>query len=228
LPALAKLAREAMGWTDVELTAEDKSGQGGGTTAKVTGGPFSLCLHARRVDGGVDEEHLGVFQKRMATAAQVFAAAGMAPARLVQDKALCWYIEVWEGESGYGGQGGWSIDPTHTPKLTDEAGFRSLARVLASVHKLDATWFDAWRPVVVDLIPTMSDCPVGSHSWWFALRGDHLRGANEECQRAFIGEGGEGVGRLVEPQSEAMRRIVCSHGDFHPGNLLEMPDGSVR
>jgi len=96
---LVAAALKDEGWASVDkakIDVQDKSGQGGSKTYKVTGGPGAhpcvVALHLRSEEVTADPES----EKRMAAAQKVLSQKGLAPKRLAMGGD--WFIEPWEGQ----------------------------------------------------------------------------------------------------------------------------------
>lgn len=204
------VARALPGWNGVDgsaITVEDVSGAGGSKTFKVSAegcDPPVVALHSR-VQSGSDSLDIAS-ENRAAAASLAFSKAGVGPRRLAQGGD--WYIEVWGREQPWNGG-----------KVSDEY-LKQFAQLLARVHQdVPTEWYDEHRCKIIEQNPGFAYAPTGSHAWATACRlrkfenqkidPEHLAAAT----RFYVQAG-------TPPKHPLAARIVTSHGDFHPGNLI--------
>lgn len=85
--------------------------------------------------------------------------------------------------------------------------------VLATMHKeLPIDWYDKHREIKYEKWPALKKAPKGSHIWEFTCRSEWFE-LYKDFHAFWISAG-------YEPLSEAGKRIVTTHGDFHSGNVL--------
>lgn len=216
---LLKLVVDGMrtqGWAGVDvstITIKDSSGHGGSQTYKVSADgvvPAAVALHSRSEDVANDE----LSDPRMDAAATVLSEHGVVPRRLAYGGN--WFIEKWEG----------SGKPDHsTPAKAKEIG-----ELLAKIHKIPTEWFDNWRERLVERFAVqfpeahaaghgLNSIPHGSHIWWFTCRQAWLQDMDPEKRAQWFKED------FFAPETMVGKRLVTSHGDLHPENMIQMEDG---
>eukprot|EP01052_Picozoa_sp_SAG31_P006877 SAG31_NODE_322_length_17726_cov_18.070006_7_plen_563_part_00 len=96
------------------------------------------------------------------------------------------------------------------------ATLQEVATLVAKIHKVDPQWFNEHRANLCEAIPLLSEATPSSKLWTLA-RVDYLEKvtSNPVAFRALAKF--DVQERLV---SEAARRLVTTHGDFHPGNMV--------
>jgi len=196
------------GWGCVsaaDVKVENKSAHGVGECFKVSAENADPPVVALHKFGNLSAYVLDSdFMGRMADAAKVFWDGHLGPRRLAHGRD--WFIEVWEGN----GQ----------PDFESVDKFKELGKLVADVHKLPTEWFDTWREKACERRPELRDIPHGSHAWWyFCARGGTFP-EDEECLQFWLkGE------PCFAPSSSALRRLVTTHGDCKPDNLIETDSG---
>ena len=87
-----------------------------------------------------------------------------------------------------------------------------IARVLARIHKVPTDWYDPWKQKITDLYPVLKEAHLGSHVWLFTCSIDwyEVYAPLHKIWQDFS----------IEPVSQAGKKIVTNHGDFHHGNIL--------
>lgn len=217
--ALVGLVIEALknlGWACVapsDVAVEDKSGFGGSKCYRVSANatPPVVALHSLQgVGGGLD---ISDFHGRLGAAAQVFSDGGCGPRRLAQ--GTDWFIEVWEG----------SGDLDWSPSLDQ---FRELGELLAAVHRLPTVWYDVWREKACEREPALRHVSHRSHVWWYACKywdcNEALPSSREHAQALQFWIKEE---QCFSPARGncLYDRLVTSHGDCHPGNIIQTEAG---
>ena len=94
----------------------------------------------------------------------------------------------------------------------------AIAKLLARVHSIPTDWYTPYRQQLLRRLPpgVGEDIPHGSHLWWFGSSrpGNYLRDLSGVTIREWS---------MAGPHpflSKAAARIVTTHGDFQPSNLL--------
>lgn len=98
---------------------------------------------------------------------------------------------------------------------------KDFAEALASVHKVEPAWFDAAKEKIGEKLEALKEGAAGAPVWWFALHPVMLAGLSEDKLKEFMAD-------FVEPISEAGKKVVTCHGDFHKGNVLEKEDKTLQ
>eukprot|EP00927_Polykrikos_kofoidii_P034096 TRINITY_DN28924_c0_g1_i3.p1 TRINITY_DN28924_c0_g1~~TRINITY_DN28924_c0_g1_i3.p1 ORF type:complete len:705 (+),score=84.82 TRINITY_DN28924_c0_g1_i3:58-2115(+) len=202
---LVKLVVEALpGWRTTSagnVLVEDKSGEGGGRTYRVSAtgaNPPQVALHVRSEQAAAD----AISETRMACAARLFAKAGLSPSRLAESHD--WFIERWEGLG--------------EPNITAERS-RELGELVARIHAIPIDWFDPWREMLCKRFSDLRNVPRGSHVWFWTARKEFLDELTDECRRQVLDA------NFFAPRSIAAARVVTAHADVHPGNMLQTEMG---
>jgi len=195
----AHALEQCPGWQHVDpfdLSVKHNHGYGGSETFRVsaprqTGAlPLEVAVH-------VVPTHKTFTMERIEAASALFAANGLAPQRLAQGDS--WYIEPWEG-CGH-------------PSLNNAEFFRDLGALLAKIHALPTPWFDVHRTQLCNQTSALQEVPLGSHAWCFCGH-SQLDELEADVLNAFLDPA------LVVPAHPVASRIVTSHGDLHPQNML--------
>ncbi len=200
----ALVAKEVPAWAGLDpdrIRVEDSSGRGGSRTYRVSargdGGPPAVAVHVRSSE--VLREPLS--ERRMAKAAEVFAAAGASPGWLA--KGDDWFVEPWAGQAIK-----WPGEPD------SETSAARLGQLLAKIHKIPTAWFDEFREQLIRLKPALLGAARGSTLWWATCRLEaYLGSVDEACLSTLL---------AVEPMPKTgpAARLVTCHGDFHSNNVV--------
>ncbi len=145
--ALAALVKTVLGdtWAHVQLCdikVEDKSGEGGSATYRITAKravPETVALHGRSEDVVADP----LSEPRTEAAAQLFATNKLGPRRLAQGGD--WFIEPWVGSG--------------RPTFHTEEKFWELGQPVAKIHMLPTDWYDEWREKLCEAMPALREVP---------------------------------------------------------------------
>eukprot|EP00445_Apocalathium_hangoei_P078835 CAMPEP_0204185250 /NCGR_PEP_ID=MMETSP0361-20130328/55155_1 /ASSEMBLY_ACC=CAM_ASM_000343 /TAXON_ID=268821 /ORGANISM="Scrippsiella Hangoei, Strain SHTV-5" /LENGTH=535 /DNA_ID=CAMNT_0051145409 /DNA_START=188 /DNA_END=1792 /DNA_ORIENTATION=+ len=199
--AAALVAGALAGWAVVggaEVSVQDISGMSGSKTFKVSsraGQPPMVALHLR--DPGLLREV--AFQDRIDLATLMLTDAGLAPRLLAQDGGN-WFIDEWVGSSF---------------EAVELAPVEGMGKLLADVHQLDATWFDTFRHAMQEAYTPLREAGKGSIIWFPAIRFKHALSHRSAMVLELLVARPE-----FDPTSRAASRIVFTHGDFKPGNII--------
>jgi hypothetical protein len=117
-----------------------------------------------------------------------------------------------------------TISPTNSPDGALVLGIREseesnatvaeIGRLLAKVHQVPVDWFEPFRERLCALHPGLDEASHGSAVWWYSARKDMLADLDEEQLRNWIRAFPQ------EPKSVAGKRLVTTHFDLHPGNII--------
>lgn len=205
LADLVANALASQGWAGADrklIKVQECSGRGGSRTYKVSCkgcAPEAVALHLRSEITAIEP----LAELRMKEAAELFSEHGFAPRRLVSGGD--WFIDVWEG--------------TGFPKFDSAEAFTELGQLLGRIHQLPVDWFDGWREKLRDRSPELRDVAEGSHVWFFSARKDMLGNMPERVRSCFL------LDPFFAPTTDVAKRIVTSHCDLHPGNMLQTDRG---
>lgn len=205
-----RLAGHAVpGWENINtenLKIQDVSGAGGGKTFIITAPsciPEKVVLHAKVVGLNKHEK-----EQRIEDATYILSKENLTPKRISEGGD--WYIEPYVGES----------------TLTKDPGAEKMGQLLAKIHKTPTDWFEPYKNKAILKYPFLNDVSQGSHFWV------HVCNDMEKEQYTWVQKNIRTIDDLknyddIEPLSEVCRRVVTSHGDFHRGNVLRLPDGGL-
>jgi len=217
------------GWKAIDqkrISLKDISGYGGSRTFMVEIKPRSadkapehtkIILRARKATQDDDPYQ----EQRMESSQKVLYDAGLAIPRLFEGKTFniepC--VEDLRPQNGWFKSFIFNIMCVDTPK-GEQAKFAAL---LAKVHKVPTEWYEPIRQGLQTQYPMLKTIGNGSHAWIITSRLEwwgvwRKKMTNEEIQFYFD--------CTREPLSEAGKKIITSHGDFHEGNvMIDKPTG---
>ena len=213
--AIAGLVKDALGegWANVEakdIQVKDKSGGGGSTCYKVSAAgaiPETVALHSRSETAATDIIGEAILKAAGSASAQ----HGVGPKRLAQGED--WNIEPWEGLG--------------EPVMDSVQKFEMLGRLLARIHRLPTSWLDECECMekIYASHPFLRDCHPG-HILNRVAKVSEKPWLKELLTLPGIEEIFTSASKeyLYPPVTEAARRVVTIHGDFHKGNVIQMPD----
>ena len=209
--AYKKLCSEILpGWKGKDtskIEIKNISGHGGSKTYKISckyASPAAVVLHGRRRN---DEDKLT--EARMEDAQKSMWEAGLAPPRLYTGDY--WYVEPYVSDLRDTKLDKWLCE--RFPRYKAQR-IRKAVKMLADLHKNASTaWFEPHREKVMEEFPILKDAKLGSHIWLFTTRLEWFSGISAEMKQ-FWQEAGP------EPITDAAKRIVVNHGDFHGGNII--------
>mmetsp|Transcript_133523 Transcript_133523/g.249693 ORF Transcript_133523/g.249693 Transcript_133523/m.249693 type:complete len:459 (+) Transcript_133523:55-1431(+) len=233
-PALAQFVVHAMarhGWGNVDhsqVVVQECSGFEGRTfkvsTESINAVPSVVAFHVLNNQVAADD----ICKGRMAAAQTVFAANRISAARIAQGDN--WFVEPWIGTK-VGGV--YDLNRPKHRKSTAEsfeltlglhtespatASPAELGELLARIHAIPTGWYDEWRVSICARRPALLSAESGSHIWPFTARQQIFEKLSDESIRLWCQAGPKAA-------SSAGARIVTTHGDFHPANIIRGQDG---
>jgi len=152
-------------------------------------------------------------------AKELFSEHGLGPRQLhrsIEKNSEEWCIEEWIGDGH--------------PELKRIEGFAQWGELCAKIHRLPTNWFEEYRTKL-----QTSVCP----EYFRGLRPDHTVWAFSKGDAFDFREMPAGVPQPAEeikmhlddpfwlPTSAAGKRVVTTHGDFHPHNL-QVAEGKLK
>jgi hypothetical protein len=210
------------GWRDVDhrqVVLKECSGFEGRTfhvcagNCSVSPHPHAVALHVLLPQVAEDDVSKG----RMAAAHKLFSEYRIAPGRLAQ--GCDWFIDPWAG-STIGGV--YTLNrPTFQERAKNGVATASpeeLGELLAQIHAIPTDWFDEWREQVCIRTPVLRNASSSSHIWPFTARQEFLKDLPAEAIMQWCSAS-------PKPNSFYGARVVTSHADFHPANIVRTSDG---
>eukprot|EP00947_MAST-08B_sp_MAST-8B-sp1_P001676 g1676.t1 len=96
------------------------------------------------------------------------------------------------------------------------------------MHQLPTTWFSPFKQEVIERDPWAADVPIGSRLWLYLTV---PCGAAEAKAMEYMELNPEFRAQYADlgpftPQHPLAAKLVTSHHDYHPGNLLDLHNGS--
>jgi hypothetical protein len=209
--AYKRLCSEILpGWKGThpsQIELKNFSGNGGSKTYKISckhASPAAVILHGRmRRDEDPSTE------ARMQDAHKMLWEAGLAPPRLYTGDY--WYIELFVPDVRKTRLDMWLCEkfPRYQARRN-----RKVIKLLADIHKNASTaWFEPYRKKAMQEFPILKDAKLGSHIWLWTTRLEYYNWVPAEWQQFWLEAG-------PEPITDAAKRLVFNHGDFHEANIL--------
>jgi hypothetical protein len=118
-----------------------------------------------------------------------------------------WYIEPCAGQDFHPNE-----DGSDTEKV---------AILSAKFHKSGTEWWHDYKKEVLPNYPGLEKFPNGDTVFYSVVNRDLEMFIKNDIALGFLAANG------YQPVSEAGKRVVTSHGDFHPGNMLTQEDGTL-
>ena len=163
-----------------------------------------------------------LFVQRWCAACRVFAEHGVGPRRLAEQllsegRSDGWSIEEWPGTALHTVQPppGASSTATASWRGLDASTARAAGRLLARAHQVPVAWFDGFRESYEVCLPWLRGIARGSHAWVYAsLAPGGLLGCDASLRMLWAD------GSTAAPRHPASARLVTTHGNFHPRNIV--------
>lgn len=163
------------------------------------------------------------FARRMQLAARTLSDFGIGPRHIAG--GTDYWIETFCG--------------ARSEDWTSEAHYDAMGRLLAKMHSVPTDWIEASQAEAIERWPLLERVPAGSHAWvglaWglWEFPSDEAFVSSTDPEDLAIGRALAVFAQDEElfaewlqlgalaPAHPAAQRIVTTHGDFHPGNVLE-------
>lgn len=196
-------------WIKVDVTSvvvtTYNGGQAFGKTYKVLAPgmqPESVAFHLMNNIRAKDE----LYRMRMDGIIPLLYSENLCPRRLCHGHD--WFVEIWEG---YG-------SPASTPENLVE-----MAQLMANIHKIPPNWFDKCRSRLRERNPIFLKVPDSDSLWWITC-------LQRETMEIFHKKTEVEIESILDfssnlPWTDASRRLVTIHGDFHRGNIIQTEEG---
>ena len=231
--AWAAVAPEAVG---VEDCTSQISAMGGVHTYRVSamvaeGRVMRAVLRQWSVRQEVTVEQR-LFVQRWCAACRVFALHGVGPRRLAeqplrlrklaeQGRGDGWSIEEWPGTALH------TVPPSHASGATtapwsglDARTARAAGQLLARAHQVPTSWFDGFREAYETCLPWLRGTARGSNAWVYASLAPGGLLCCDASLRVLWADGS-----TAAPRHPVSARLVTTHGNFHPGNIVKPAAG---
>lgn len=197
------------GWAEVpntEISVKNISGAGRSATYMMTApegtNPRRLIMHNKNIS--TDEAEMAN-ERRQERIVHEISKMGATPGRLAEGQT--WYIEPCAGQDFH--------------PADDGSDTEKVAKLCARFHKADVSWWAEYKKEVLPRYPGLEKFPNGDPVFYSVV--------NRDLEMIITDPASvEGCyTHRYEPISEAGKRVVTSHGDFHNGNMLRQEDGSL-
>ena len=208
-----------------EIHLENVSGLGGNQTYHVSRMlenkvVAEVALHLVGEKGNFKNSPYQLQIQKSAT--EAFAAAGLAPKRLldIEDKL---FINEWIN-------GAEKISGTGFPPVPDDNVsvdlVQNLGKLLAKIHAVKLDWYKPHYHKLLEDYSELADVPRGSSFWYLTMRNYYLffgadrnRSMDKWIKRLIDGYTTY-LECEIQPMSPAGKNIVTTHGDYHFGNII--------
>ena len=190
------------GWESVDreqVKIKTNSGAGGSETYLITAPetciPNRVGLHSRQKDSHK--------LPRLIAALKAFENRDLGPKLLAMGSN--YWIDQWEGVGDFSGS---------SAEMWNKCG-----RLLARVHTIPIDWFDELKAKYIDQEPVAAVFPEGTFAWV------HLQRESWQSDLPSMSDDSKyEYATAVTTDHPIGARIVTAHGDFHPGNIIDLGD----
>lgn len=197
------------GWAHVEkaeINVKNVSGAGRSATYMMTApegtNPRRIIMHNKNIS--TDEAEMAN-ERRQERIVHAISVTGATCGRLAEGQT--WYIEPCAGQDFHPNQ-----DGSDTEKV---------AILSAKFHRSGTEWWHEYKKEVMPRYPGIEKFPNGDPVFYSVVNRDVDMFITNDMSLGFLAAMG------YQPVSEAGKRVVTSHGDFHPGNMLTQEDGTL-
>ena len=208
-----------------QISLQDVSGHGGNRTFKVTR-TVDECIIGQVALHLIGE--LNHFENQpdilnvQTSATLAFATSGLCPKRLLQ-KSEKFFVDEWLKNS-----------KNLETSVLDVDLVSKMGAVLARVHQIEPKWYDVHYEKLISRYPDLAAVPRGSTFWYLAggnwplmSKKEHA-GSMDKWLTQLSKKYKEFLELETTPVTEAGQRIVTTHGDFNPGNLIVTDEGVIN
>jgi len=116
-----------------------------------------------------------------------------------------YWIDQWEGVGDFSGS---------SAEMWNRCG-----RLLARIHTIPTDWFDELKAKYIDQEPVAAVFPEGTFAWV------HLQRESWQADLPSMSDDSKyEYATAVTTDHPIGARIVTAHGDFHPGNIIDLGD----
>ena len=188
------------GWAQVEreqVKIKTNSGGGGSATylisAPETCVPNKVGLHSRAKDSHK--------LPRLIAALKAFENQKLGPKLLAMGSN--YWIDQWEGVGDFSGS---------KAEMWNKCG-----KLLARVHTIPTEWFDELKAKYIEQEPVAAVFPEGTFAWV------HLQRESWQSDLPSMSDDAKfEYATAVTTDHPIAARIVTAHGDYHPGNIIDL------
>jgi hypothetical protein len=168
-----------------------------------------------------------LFVQRWCAACRVFALHGVGPRRLAeqplrprrlaeQGRADGWAIEEWPGTAVHTVPAPLASGATTASwSGLDARTARAAGQLLARAHQIHTTWFEGFREAYQTCLPWLRGTARGSNAWVYASLAPGGLLCCDSSLRVLWADGS-----TAAPRHPVSARLVTTHGNFHPGNIV--------
>ena len=168
-----------------------------------------------------------LFVQRWCAACRVFALHGVGPRRLAeqplrprrlaeQGRADGWAIEEWPGTALHTVPAPLASGATTASwSGLDARTARAAGQLLARAHQIHTTWFEGFREAYQTCLPWLRGTARGSNAWVYASLAPGGLLCCDSSLRVLWADGS-----TAAPRHPVSARLVTTHGNFHPGNIV--------
>ena len=156
------------------------------------------------------------------SAAIAFSNAGLCPKRIYQN-ADKFFIDDWLRNSK-------NLETFHL----DVDLVSKMGKVLARIHQIDPSWYNEHYENLIAKYPALVDVPRGSTLWyltggnWPLMSKKENAGSMDEWLTKLSKKQKKFLELETTPSTAVGQRIVTTHGDFNPGNLITTDTGLIN
>lgn len=193
-------------WADLDkanIKVRNCSGMGGSQTYIMsckTANPQKVVVHNKNPD--MSEETV-LSERRQEKVVYELAKVNATCGRLAEGES--WYIEPCAGD----------------PIVFANLPVTEIAKCSARFHKADTEWFEPTRQHQMKVHSPLKNIEKGSSMWYLTQNESFSAILSDKAIVKIINQA------EPKPLSEGGKRVVTLHGDWHTGNMLTTPDGSV-
>ena len=168
-----------------------------------------------------------LFVQRWCAACRVFALHGVGPRRLAeqplrprrlaeQGRADGWAVEEWPGTALHTVPSPLASGATTASwSGLDARTARAAGQLLARAHQVPTTWFEGFREAYQTCLPWLRGTARGSNAWVYASLAPGGLLCCDSSLRVLWADGS-----TAAPRHPVSARLVTTHGNFHPGNIV--------
>lgn len=158
-------------------------------------------------------------ERRIAAAAAAFSSHGLASPHIARGESssgVHYFIDQWLNGTRVGIVGDF-FNGKHDPSGRD---LEAIAALLARVHSVPTGWYEPWRRQLIKKHSALRTAAHGSPLWWYGAARHYFRGLSDDALADWVTACERHA--PMPRTSRLATRVVTSHGDFQPSNLLRV------